>query len=233
MTALPTTGIPAVDAELERRGPFANANEAEAAAAKLLAVWRALYPSSSGVCSTSRHSAELSGGKSQMGDVVSFPTSLLDDYDLLEDLARFSEGVLTQDAVKKRHRLPDSVWQQLGENDALVEKVENLKLQRIRSGLARREKSQLLAMKSPEVLSGIMLDPAANPKHRIDSAVVLDRFSANGPEKAPADDSRFIITINLNSDGSDHVEHYNKSITINADDTPPELIPFSSFKSED
>jgi hypothetical protein len=48
MTA-PTTGIPVVDAELERRGPFANVNEAEATVAKLLAIWRALQPGSSEV----------------------------------------------------------------------------------------------------------------------------------------------------------------------------------------
>jgi hypothetical protein len=45
----PTTGIPAVDQELERRAPFTDVAEAEAVAAKLLAVWRALYPSSGGV----------------------------------------------------------------------------------------------------------------------------------------------------------------------------------------
>jgi hypothetical protein len=49
MTAPLTTGIPAIDAELERRGPFDDANEAEIMVAKLLAVWRALYPSSSEV----------------------------------------------------------------------------------------------------------------------------------------------------------------------------------------
>jgi hypothetical protein len=41
MTALPITGIPVVDAELERR-EFTNADEAEAMAAKLLAVWHML-----------------------------------------------------------------------------------------------------------------------------------------------------------------------------------------------
>jgi hypothetical protein len=46
MTA-PLTGIPAIDAELERRGPFADSEAAEAN--RLLSVWRALYPSSSEV----------------------------------------------------------------------------------------------------------------------------------------------------------------------------------------
>jgi len=49
MTAPLTTGIPAIDAELERRGPFDDANEAEIMVAKLLAVWRTLYPSLSEV----------------------------------------------------------------------------------------------------------------------------------------------------------------------------------------
>jgi len=46
MTALPTTGIELVDAELARRAPFSSAEAAEAAAAELLAVWRALQPCS-------------------------------------------------------------------------------------------------------------------------------------------------------------------------------------------
>jgi hypothetical protein len=169
-----------------------------------------------------------------MGDIVNFPT-LLDDPELIEDLARFSEGALNQDAVKKRHRLPDNVWQQLGENDALVEKVENRKLQRIRSGQAKREKSQMLVTKAPDVLSGIMLDPAASPKHRIDSAKVLDQFSATGPEAAPTAD-RFIISIHLGAD----VEHYNKSRAIDANDpddingtTPNVVATITAKKPQD
>jgi hypothetical protein len=42
MTALPTTGIPVIDRELEQH-KFADADEAEAAVARLLAVWRALH----------------------------------------------------------------------------------------------------------------------------------------------------------------------------------------------
>ena len=49
MTQLPVTGIELVDRELKRRGPFPSAEAAEAMAARLLAVWRALQPSSSGL----------------------------------------------------------------------------------------------------------------------------------------------------------------------------------------
>ena len=61
-----------------------------------------------------------------------------------------------------------------------------------------------------------MLDDAQSARHRIDLAKALDTFASNGPETAPASD-RFVITINLNGD----VEHYDKSITINADDVAP------------
>jgi hypothetical protein len=55
-----------------------------------------------------------------MGDVVDFhgqPPRLEDDADLIENLARYSEGILTKEAVKKRHHSDDATWQQLGEND--------------------------------------------------------------------------------------------------------------------
>jgi hypothetical protein len=45
MITPPSTGIPVVDAELRRRAPFANADEAEAAVAKLLMIWRVLRSS--------------------------------------------------------------------------------------------------------------------------------------------------------------------------------------------
>jgi hypothetical protein len=49
MAAPLTTGIPAIDHELERRAPFTDVAKAEAVAAKLLTVWRTLYPSLSEV----------------------------------------------------------------------------------------------------------------------------------------------------------------------------------------
>jgi hypothetical protein len=81
-----------------------------------------------------------------MGDVVetrSQTAHLEDDHDLIDNLARYSEGLLSKEAVKKKHRLADSIWQQMGGNDRLVELVEDAKLRRIRTGLAKREKSQI------------------------------------------------------------------------------------------
>jgi hypothetical protein len=64
-----------------------------------------------------------------------------------------------------------------------------------------------------------MLDANASPRHRVDAIKTLDQFAANGPEAGAADSTRFIIQINL---GDDHVERYNKSRAIDADDVDPD-----------
>jgi hypothetical protein len=161
------------------------------------------------------------------------PTSLIEDSEFITDCARYAEGLLSETDVKKRHHFDDATWERLGENDALVEAIEAEKLRRVRSGLAKRELAQKHVVKAPDVLNTIMLDPAASPKHRIDSAKVLDQFAANGPEAAPAAD-RFVITINLGSD----VLHFDKPIAISPDPDPPNevdttMLPIIAAKKKD
>ena len=55
-----------------------------------------------------------------------------------------------------------------------------------------------------------------NARHVIDAVKVLDGLASTGGEAAAAG-TRFEITINLNGD----VEHYSKSIEVNADDVSP------------
>src|SRR5262245_34278552 len=147
------------------------------------------------------------------------PTSLIENHEFITDCARYAEGLLSEKDVKKRHHFDDNTWESLGNNEKLIEAIEAEKLRRVRSGLAKRELAQKHVVKAPDVLNTIMLDPAASPKHRIDSAKVLDQFAANGPEAAPAAD-RFVITINLGSD----VLHFDKSIAIGPDPDPPNEV---------
>jgi hypothetical protein len=154
-----------------------------------------------------------------MGEVVDLhgqPAQLEDDLEFISDLARYAEGLFSEQDVKKKHHLSADTWERLGSNEVLIEKIEAEKVRRIRNGSAKREKAQQLVVKAPDVLGGIMLDASASPKHRIDSAKALDAFAANGPEAAPASD-RFQITINLGSD----VLHFDKSIAIDANDVDP------------
>ena len=153
-----------------------------------------------------------------MGDIVDLhPRSIpLEDDELIENLARFADGTLSEAAVKSRHHLSNEDWAALGESDKLVELVEACKLRRIRSGATKRERAQIEIVDAPPILGGIMRDPNANERHRIDSIKTLDVLASTGAEAAAAG-ARFEITINLNGD----VEHYSKSIEINANDTDP------------
>src|SRR6476646_7367252 len=153
-----------------------------------------------------------------MGDIVDLKPAHLEDDELVENLARFADGTLSEAAVKARHHLSNEEWAALGESDRLVELVEAAKLRRIRTGATKREKAQIEIIDGPPILGKII--PNANARHVIDSVKALDALASTGAEAAAAG-TRFEITINL---GADHIEHYSKSIAIDANDTDPNEV---------
>jgi len=136
-----------------------------------------------------------------MGDVVDIHGQLahLEDEELIENLARFADGTLSEAAVKARHHLSNEDWAALGESDKLVELVEACKLRRIRNGATKRERAQIEIIDAQPILGGIMRDPNANARHVIDSVKTLDALASTRAEAAAAG-GRFEITINLGSD---------------------------------
>src|SRR5262245_20396260 len=153
-----------------------------------------------------------------MGDIVDLrgqPISPHGDTgsDLTVALARFAEGLLTKDDIKRRFGFSDAVWESLGSDEKFIAAVREESLRRMRDGSTKREKAQQAVMRAPDVLSGIMLDASVSPKHRIDSAKVLDTFAANNPGAAPAAE-RFVIQINI---GNETLK-FDKSIAVDAND---------------
>jgi hypothetical protein len=145
------------------------------------------------------------------------PAALIKDDNFVADCARYGEGILDEKFLRRKYRLAESDWGALGSNDALVEAIEAEKVRRIRNGQAKRERAQQLVVKAPDVLGTIMLDASASPKHRIDSAKVLDTFADNGPQAASAGD-RFTISIVLSADER---LTFNKSIRPDPNDVDP------------
>jgi hypothetical protein len=107
----------------------------------------------------------------------------------------------------------------IGENDSLVEKIEDRKLQRIRSGACKRERAQHAVTEAPRVLSAIMTDDKASPKHRIDSAKVLDQLADNGAQSAAAAYFNIVINLGADADGKEIVERYSKPFAIGVEET--------------
>jgi len=185
--------------ELKRRGPFLSAVVARAMADQL------------------RELLEIPKDDVDV-DAANLP-SLISNHEFIVDCARFAEGLVSEHAVRKKYRLDEAVWESLEKDDALVEKIEAEKLRRIRTGSFKREKSQHLVTKAPDILSGIMLNTDASPKHQIDAAKTLDAFATPEPRATHHDpDERFIITINL---GNSEKLTFNKKIAPDPNDIDP------------
>ena len=78
-----------------------------------------------------------------MGEIVKLhgrPIPLEND-ELIENLARFGDGTLTKEAVKSRHHLDDTDWVAMATDEEFVRRVEERKIQRIRSGATKRERA--------------------------------------------------------------------------------------------
>jgi hypothetical protein len=118
--------------------------------------------------------------------VPTLDRSLLENFELIEDLARYGEGLFTREQVKKKWRklVSNEMWDTLGSNDELVDRIENEKVRRVRDGSAKREKAQKLIVKGPEILDGIATNPKASDKHKIDAVRALDRLAGNSPDAA-------------------------------------------------
>jgi hypothetical protein len=147
--------------------------------------------------------------------------ALRDNLELVVDCARYAEGLVSEQSVRKKYGFSEETWERLGNDDALVERIEAEKLRRVRDGSFKREKAQQLVTKAPDVLSAILLDEKTSPKHRIDASKTLDAFAANGPQAA-AEQDRVVITINL---GADERLRFNKSIAVDPNDSDPETMP--------
>src|SRR5215472_14324876 len=127
-------------------------------------------------------------------------SSLRENQELIEDLCRYSEGILTEKQVRQRwHLANDEVWTSLGADD-FVERVELEKTRRIRSGATKRELAQLHVVAAPDVLSGILMDPKANARHRIDASKALDDLAGFAPQRSAVDTDRVIIHIDMGAD---------------------------------
>src|SRR5258708_4191339 len=121
-----------------------------------------------------------------MNEVVDLKPVPIEDDELVEDLARFADGTLTEKQVRARHRLNDTAWRAMGESDRFVELIEAAKLRRIRTGTTKRERAQLEIIDAPPILGKIMRSPESNARHVIDSVKALDGLATGGAEAAAA-----------------------------------------------
>jgi len=135
-----------------------------------------------------------------LGDDTPVPPSLVDNFELIQDLCRYAEGLFTREQVKRRWKklITEEMWETLGSNDELVDRIEAEKVRRVRDGSFKRERAQQHVTKAPDVLDSIMMDTKANAKHKVDAIKALDALAGNTPDAVEQD--RIVIRIDLSAD---------------------------------
>jgi hypothetical protein len=116
------------------------------------------------------------------------------------DAVRHIEDLMTAEQLRAKYQLDEDVWRSLATNEPLQYAIERAKERRIRSGDAAREKAQHLFTAAPKVLSNILNDGNASPRHRIEAARELRQTAAGPEDAAPAASERFSVIINLGAD---------------------------------
>jgi len=130
---------------------------------------------------------------------TSTATPLINNHELISCLAQFADGTLEEKYIRRKfHLLDEAAWELLGKDDALVEKIEEERIARIRSGATKRARAQQLIIKGPAILDSIATSPKTSDKHKIDAVKALDSLTGNPAEAEQQD--RIVIRIDLGAD---------------------------------
>jgi hypothetical protein len=153
---------------------------------------------------------------------------LRENYEFVSDLARYCEGIVTEQNIRKKWRLGEDVWTELGTDEVFVEAIKRCREARCRNGAAAREKAQKVFVKAPDVLDEILSDKNISPRHRIEASRELRATANVGPETQPTLE-RFIIRIDL---GADQVLHIDQPIRPTPGTLEQESLPMIEENDE-
>jgi hypothetical protein len=138
----------------------------------------------------------VTGTVTLRGIVVGLETPVAAAF--VEDVCRHIETIISAEALRQKYGLSDDdAWAGLATNEELQRLVGARKEKRIRDGTAAREKAAHLFLAAPDVLSTIMTDATASPRHRVDACRELRATAQVGSENKPADGERIRISINF------------------------------------
>jgi len=136
------------------------------------------------------------------------------------DCTRAGEGLISDRELAEIYEISPADWQSIAKDAALGRAIRAERDRRVRTGTAAREAASKHFVKAPSVLDRIMSDDQANARHRIEAIRELRQTAIPESPNSPSQSDRFIIHIDLTAGGGE-VEHFNKAIKIDVDDSPP------------
>jgi hypothetical protein len=134
----------------------------------------------------------------------------------ITDCARNRERLFSDDQIREKYEIDDNAWGAITQNKALRLLVNAECERRMLNNDAAREAAAKFFTQAPSVLNGILQDPKAPPRQRIEASKEL-RATARAGDERPGDTSdRVIISINLGADV--------KPIVVDSGPLPPKRV---------
>jgi hypothetical protein len=164
-----------------------------------------------------------------MGEIVRLRNTPIDinsdlGHAFVTDCTRAAEGLITDKELAEKWELNPADWRAITKSKELGRAIRSERERRVRSGLAVREASAKALIKGPGILDSIMSGVDSHPKHKIEAFRELRQTASVGADAEGRPESeRFIIRIDLSSDGTSHVENFDKprapiKIDVSSDD---------------
>jgi hypothetical protein len=116
----------------------------------------------------------------------------------ITDVCRHIEGGMEADQLRAKYGLlDDNAYAGLASNEPLQRAIAAELERRVRNGDCARDRAAAIFKETPKVLADIIHDPAASPRHKVESIRELRQIAA-APEAAPgANAERIHISINF------------------------------------
>jgi hypothetical protein len=115
------------------------------------------------------------------------------------DCCRYVEELITEKELRSKYAITETAWQALETNEPLQLLVGKLKDERIRDGTAQREKGLLRWNAAIDVVHGIVQDPTAPSRARLDGARELRACAGAGAETNTPVGEKYVINISFAS----------------------------------
>jgi hypothetical protein len=119
---------------------------------------------------------------------------------LVTDLARNKEQLFSDAQVIEKYDITPDHWHEITQSKAIRLAVNAEHERRMLNNDAAREAAAKFFTQAPSVLNGILQDPKAPPRQRIEASRELRATARAGDERPGDTPERVIVTINLGND---------------------------------
>ena len=116
------------------------------------------------------------------------------------DCARNRERIFSDDRIREKYEIDDNTWTAITQNKALRLLINAECERRTFNNDAAREAAAKFFTQAPSVMNGILQDPAAPVRQRIEASKELRATARAGDERRGDTPDRITISINLGND---------------------------------